>query len=420
MTSGRSSSTHTARAWTLDAGQAAVLRHRARSGKLAIKLGWFHRYPARFAPDVVATMLSGVLSRLEGPVGVVLDPFAGTGATLAAARQLGLAPVGVELSALGVEVARLRLDPPPDIADAFEMVAGWSEAPVPAHHNLDEELANWLGDDNARAFTGYLHALADVNDPRVARFARIAVSQALRPSSRWLSGSVKVTADPKRTPPPIGMHLRRWARVIAADCRTERLASAPSLIVAGDARQLPLARSSVDAVVTSPPYFVTYDYFEVNRLSYLAFGWSRPRHLQVGMRFGHQRDGAGFVPPAALARWYAEDFSGEDGLFGRALRAYCQHMAAHFAEVRRVVRPGGVVAYAVANSTRRGRPFDLVDGTVQLMLEAQFVNIEISARSIGDTRILPAARDTVTGRFASAGSAGVSERIIYARNPWSA
>jgi hypothetical protein len=91
-------------------------------------------------------------------------------------------------------------------------------------------------------------------------------------------------------------------------------------------------------------------------------------------------------------------------------------MATHFTEVRRVVRPGGVVAYAVANSTRRGRPFDLVGGTAQLMLEAGFVNIEISARSIGDTRILPAARDTVTGRFASAGTTGVSESVIYAQN----
>jgi hypothetical protein len=406
-----------ARPWALDDERAAKLRRRALSGELAVELGWFHRYPARFAPDVVATMFSGLLSRLEGPVGVVLDPFAGTGATLATARQLGLASVGIELSSLGVEVARLRLDPPPNIDAALEMVVGWSEAPAPAHHNIDDELLGWLGTYNARALTGYLHALADVDDGRVARFGRVAISQALRPASRWLSGSVKVTADPKRTPPSIGITLRRWARVIAADCRTEQFAGASGLIVAGDACRLPLASSSVDMVVTSPPYFVTYDYFEVNRLSYLAFGWPRPRHLQVGMRFGHQRDGAGFVPPMALARWYAEDFSAEDGFYGRALRAYCQHMAAHFAEVRRVVRSGGVVAYAVANSTRHGRSFDLVGGTAQLMLEAGFVNTEIRSRSLGDTRILPAARDTVTGRFASAGSAGVSERVIYARNP---
>ena len=85
----------------------------------------------------------GVLSRLEGPVDIVLDPFAGTGATLATARQLGLASIGVELSSLGVEVARLRLDPPPNVDAALEMVVDWSEVPVPAHHNVDDELL-WL------------------------------------------------------------------------------------------------------------------------------------------------------------------------------------------------------------------------------------------------------------------------------------
>jgi hypothetical protein len=51
------------------------------------------------------------------------------------------------------------------------------------------------------------------------------------------------------------------------------------------------------------------------------------------------------------------------------------------------------------------------------MEHAGFADIETCARSLGDTRILPAARDTVTGRFASGGSAGVRERVIYARNP---
>ena len=94
-------------------------------------------------------------------------------------------------------------------------------------------------------------------------------------------------------------------------------------------------------------------------------------------------------PPGSTCPLVCRGLSAEDGFYGRALRAYCQHMAAHFAEVRRVVRSGGVVAYAVANSTRRGRPFDLVGGTIQLMLEAGFVNSEIRARSLGDTRILP-------------------------------
>jgi hypothetical protein len=361
-------------------------------------------------------MFAGVLRRLDGPIGTVLDPFAGTGATLAAARQLGVASVGVELSTLGVEVSRLRLDPPDDIDGALDLVIGWSHRSAPKRSTLSAELNDWLGPENSRALTGYLQALHAISDPRIARFARIVISQSLRPSSRWLSGSVKVTADPNRIPPPIGTHLRRWARVIASDCKTEHASGAPAMVLVGDACHLPIAPSSVDAIVTSPPYFVTYDYFEVNRLSYLAFDWPRPRSLQVGMRFGHERDGAGFVPPPAFGRWYADYFTGEDRLFGRALRTYCQQMAQHFMEVRRVLRPRGIVAYAVANSTRQGRTFDLVNATRELMLKAGFINVEARVRSLGETRILPTNRDTVTGRFASEGSAGVSERIIYAQN----
>jgi hypothetical protein len=276
---------------------------------------------------------------------------------------------------------------------------------------------------SARALTGYLTALEAVGDERIARFARVAISQALRPASRWLVGSVKVTADPTRRPPAIGVQLRRWARAMARDCigeqqRTRLVAGrpAPAAILLGDACHLPIANATIDAAVTSPPYFVTYDYFEVNRLSYLAFGWSRPRELQVGMRFGIQTDGIGFTPPQALTGWY-RDFDKEDTLFGRALRAYCQRMTMHMAELFRVVRSGGVLAYAVANSTRRGKAFRLAKACEQLMEQAGFKVLSTTPRDLGDTHILPVTRHPVTGRFASEGIAGVAERVIYARRP---
>ena len=235
-------------------------------------------------------------------------------------------------------------------------------------------------------------------------------------------GSVKVTADPSRTPPPIGGQLRRWARAIAGDCRAEqgraRLVDgslAPSAIVLGDACHLPLADASADAAVTSPPYFVTYDYFEVNRLSYLAFGWPRPRALQVGMRYGNAADGVGFTPPNALAHWYADDFGGERHVFGRALRAYCQRMSTHLGELARVLRPGGVVAYAVADSSRAGKRFALVRGCRELLTEAGFEVLATTTRQLGATHILPVARDLRSGQFATVGVPGVVERIIYAR-----
>jgi len=400
-----------------------LLKAEAANGRLSVDLGWYHRYPARFATDVLTTMLTGIIRRSKGPLATCLDPFAGTGATMAACRQLGIGSLGVELTRLGAEIARLRLEPPDSVDKALELVEGWSVQAPPARADIDAELIEWLGNDNARALTGYLTALGAVGDERIARFARVAISQALRPASRWLVGSVKVTADPTRRPPPIGVQLRRWARAMARDCigeqRRVRVVAdrlAPAAILIGDACSLPIPDASIDAAVTSPPYFVTYDYFEVNRLSYLAFDWPRPRELQVGMRFGIQTDGIGFTPPRALTGWY-RDFNREDTFLGRALRAYCQRMSMHIAELFRVLRPGGILAYAVANSTRKGKPFQLVKACEQLMEQSGFKVLSTTPRDLGEKHILPVTRHPVTGRFASEGIAGVAERVIYARRP---
>lgn len=92
-------------------------------------------------------------------------------------------------------------------------------------------------------------------------------------------------------------------------------------------------------------------------------------------------------------------------------------MRDHMAELHRVLRPGGVVAYAVADSTRRGRPFELAGASRELLQEAGFEVLMTRARHLGDKHILPVTRDADTGRLASEGIAGVTERIIYARRP---
>jgi len=205
------------------------------------------------------------------------------------------------------------------------------------------------------------------------------------------------------------------ARLLAKDCLLEGpLRRSTGRMLQGDARVLAVDSASVAAIVTSPPYWITYDYVTTQRLSYLAFNWSIPPGLQMGRRYGISPDGVGFKCPPALAEWYVA-YGGERTTLGRALREYIQGMRQHLAEVRRVLRKDGVAAYSLANSVRSGTTFDLVQGFVELAEEAGLRLPEVETRDITHRRILPSGRDTATGRFSSEPTPGISETLVFLR-----
>jgi hypothetical protein len=382
-----------------------------------MNIGWFHRYPARFAAEAVKEMLTGVQARLGRTPSRVLDPFMGTGTTLAASRQLEIESVGTELFRLGALIAKLRLDPPDDLEMAVARADLLSRLPPRASGDVSPKLTAWMGEENARRVAGYVDAVDFESDGRLKRFLVLAISAALRPSSKWLTGSIKAQIDPGRTPLDVSVQLRRAARLIAKDCAVEaNNRHVPAVPMLASATTLPLSHCMVDVLVTSPPYWTTYDYVSTQRLTYWAFRWPAPVEQQIGRQYGISPDGAGFSVPSALASWYSM-YGAEHANMGRALREYTQRMRRHLREAFRVLVPGGIASYAIANSTRSATRFDLVGAFCELAEEAGFEDIETIPRSITTRRILPAGRDRTTGRFSSKSTPGIDERIVYMCRP---
>jgi hypothetical protein len=138
----------------------------------------------------------------------------------------------------------------------------------------------------------------------------------------------------------------------------------------------------------------------------------------LGRRVDIETDGLAFEPPPSLRRAYEETFAGERTSLGRALRLYVQMSRRHLAEIARVASPGGVVAYAVADSIRGGHRFPLARAIAELLEETGFVRIAFGQRSGSHRRILPAGRDRLTGRFSSEVTRQVNERIVFAEKPF--
>jgi DNA modification methylase len=381
-----------------------------------LNLTWLHRYPARFPIEAVQLMFQHVSSRMSKGFSIVLDPFGGSGTTLSASRQFGNKSIGIELSNLGVLLTSVRLYPPDSLEYALDFVERLiKKEPPKSYEHLPNELVNWIGVENACTLSFYLNTVKNIENSQLRSWLSIAISSALRPSSSWLPGSIKPQLDHQRNPPPLRDQFIRAARRLARDCELEASDGPPPIVIKGDARVLPLPSSSIDVVITSPPYGTTYDYFDVQRLTYLAFNWPQEAHLQIGRAYRISPDGSGFTPPDSLAHWYLTEYRGELTAEGRALRAYINDMRCHFQEVYRVVRHGGVIAYALANSMRKGRTFDLIGAITQIMNEIGFKDIQTIPREISDRRILPSGRDPLTGRFSSSCSKVlIQEKIVSA------
>jgi DNA modification methylase len=273
-----------------------------------------HPYPTRFAPAVPAKLIE----TLSAPGDVVLDPFCGSGTTLIEARRLGRSAIGVDLSPLAVLISRVkntRLTSEDykaaavTVALANSLVSSLqhrSPSDLAAAKYFDEDLR-----DNCRSLSintsGAIpgpgqrkellewfpaHTLQEIMRIRVAieqcplepakNLLLIALSLVLLPLS-YQKSDTRLSKTFREIEPqkPLSAWKRKVVDIQQLLAREQVSLSWPQPeLHEGDARNLEfLQPSSIDLVVTSPPYPETYDYAAFQRLRLLSLGLQRPGDL---------------------------------------------------------------------------------------------------------------------------------------------
>jgi SAM-dependent methyltransferase len=275
----------------------------------------------------------------------LLDPFCGSGTVLVEAMIAGRRVVGVDLNPLAVRLARMKTNPrdAPSreaiVATALAVAAfadGRRERRAGATHRYpSEDVVSFdphvlLELDSLR--TGIAERAKD--DAYVRDALELVLSSILVKVSRRTSDT-SATAAPRRI--AAGFAARLFGRKAAELAR--RLAELAELVPSDappprvdfdDAARLrTVAASTVDAVVTSPPYVATYDYVVHHGLRMRWLGLDS-RGLAAG-EMGARRRYAALEPRAAREAWMHE-------------------LAAALGALSRVCRKGGRVALVLGDS----------------------------------------------------------------------
>jgi DNA modification methylase len=289
----------------------------------------FHTYPARMHPATAARLVDLV----SGPGAAVLDPFCGSGTVLVEALIAGRKAIGTDLNPLAVQLARLKTTPR-------------DEASCAALSAAAREVAAFADERRTR------RAGATRRYPP-EEVSRRASDTSERASSRRIAAGY-----------PSRLFIKKTADLVARLLSLRALLPLeplPACVAVDDAARLATVKAStVDAVVTSPPYVGTYDYLTQHAL--------RLRWLSADAR-------AFAAGEMGSRRRYAR-------LDARAARdAWTRELASTLKAMARVCRKGARVVLLMADSGARG---EALRADVLVEEEARRAGFDFVARASQD------------------------------------
>lgn len=317
---------------------------------------WFY-FPHSYSYRLVDTILDHWDLQ---PDGVLADNFSGSGTTLLAARERGLAALGFDLSALSVAAgaAKIASYDEPALDRAFRRIIAAAPVGSPC---VPDRLSRAFTDAELREIFTLLKPIRTLRHATRPFFV-VALLSAARKFSRavpdggwfrwqeWPDRSVEIRDAFKDT-----------VSLMMADVQALNWpegASAASVRHA-DARSLPIGSSCIDGVITSPPYANRHDYSRVFHIELLLLGEAESdvtklrhrsirSHVEARPPRGLARQLAAYKPSAQLNETLQELPTNTDSRVERFLRGYFEDIYLSLVEVARALRPGGRAAYVVS------------------------------------------------------------------------
>ena len=374
-----------------------------------------HPFPARMASEIALRALSEVPAG-----GIVCDPMCGSGTVLREASNRGFFAIGRDIDPLAILIAKVWNTP----VDANRLLNASNVVLADADSVRDNNCGgDWLDrDPETTKFVRYWFAqsqraqllkLAVVLQQRrgpIANALRLALSRTIITKSGGASLASDIShSRPHRTRETnefdVFTGFAKSVRSIATSLERDP-PSGSAIVRRGDATKLRWpGESSVDAIITSPPYGSGIDYLRGHKLALVWLGHtiSSLRGIRSGS-IGTQR---GLEIGNEARRREIAEIAGAHELEGRALRIlerFAVDMKKMFIRARRMLRPGGTLVVAIGDSTIGGIH---VDNAAILADAAVSAGLTETNRY---TRAIPADRRYMPPPHSSVGSA-MSKRL---------
>jgi DNA modification methylase len=355
----------------------------------------FHSFPAKFPPQLPRLFIN----ELTNSGDTVLDPMMGSGTTILEAFLNSRYGVGLDIDPLALLISSVKIN----AIDTYLARRLESQIIKQAIGTLTEEkrkleavLSNkdlktrqfidyWFAKETQLELQSLILEIEKVEDPRVRAFFELNLSSIIITKS----GGVSLALDLGHTRPHLAKEIinqisTEVQSVIAEprptfrsvktlrsavvefdrkfhqninDLTEFRIGEVRPEIIRGNSKQLPVKDSTIDLIVTSPPYAANaIDYMRAHKFSLVWFGHSIEELGQMRSKYIGSETTAG-VQFEALPEDTSRIISNIallDNSKGRSLQFYYSELKLALQEMYRVLKPEKAAIVVVGSSIIRG------------------------------------------------------------------
>ncbi len=363
-----------------------------------------HPFPARMAPTIALEVLENSKRPLR-----ILDPMMGSGTVIALARANGHQARGIDIDPLAVLLSKVwttavDIEHINTVAKNVLAIAEKSfpnmplekAYPIESDDETKEFIDYWFDPIVRRQMTSLSNAILAVEDEDERDVLWCALSRLIIVKSSGVSLAMDLShSRPHRVYEeapvrPFDKFLPMVLKVTKSCLDKKDKARGPVAKVArGDARKLPIRKSSIDIVLTSPPYLNAIDYMRCSKFSLVWMGYKigelrKLRTDSIGSELS-----SGIANEDESVKLVVKGLNLQPRLTTRnqaILSRYIYDMTSSIKEVARVLVPNGKAIYVVGENTIKGT---YIRNSVVMEIVAKQVGLALTEKKV---RILPANR----------------------------
>ncbi len=382
-----------------------------------LKMHRIHSFPAKF-PAFITTKALEYAKLNSVKVKVIGDIFCGCGTTAYESKRNNIDFWGCDINPVATMIAKTKsrkyqgwrlnkyLN---EIIETYESTTINEE-----YGNANDRLKYWFKEHEFDCLFHLKNIIEKITSEEsdYRRFFICAFSNILKPTSVWLTKSIKPQVDPQKKPADVKKaFVDQCIYMINANEQSDFSNNSLSNIENCNFLNENVKMPNVDLIITSPPYVTSYEYADLHQLSSLWLNYAKDyRDLRKGSI------GSLYQDYNFNREWKRLNITGnkivsmliDKGISkSRSVAKYFLDMQAVTTKSYRMLNDNGIVLFVIGNTEYKGILIDNAKHLAESLIDSGFSNIYATKRKISK-KILTPYRDE-KGKFTS----DAGGRMVY-------